>query len=74
MTRKDYILFADMMSQFLDSVHMTADMGLHAEAESQLDGAVVMVNRLCDMFSSDNPRFDEVKFREACGIDKILVH
>jgi hypothetical protein len=52
MTRKDYVETAKILNQFVDSIdsHVFQD----------------LVFEFSEWFSSDNPRFDENKFWDAC--------
>ena len=52
MTRKDYIETANILADFRDSLE-----------EHIFDG---LVNRFAIMFQDDNPRFDDVRFENAC--------
>ena len=52
MTRKDYVETAKILNQFADSIdsHVFQD----------------LVFEFSEWFSSDNPRFDETRFWDAC--------
>lgn len=52
MTRKDYIETAKILNQFVDEIDSKAFQGL--------------VFEFSEWFASDNPRFDENKFWDAC--------
>lgn len=54
MTRKDYILIAEVIAT-----------SWHANAEAKRDLAVSMAEAL----ETDNPRFDRKRFLVACGVD-----
>lgn len=56
MTRKDYKRFAYL----LNSMHH----GFPAEMLS-IDAKKFLVNNMCEIFETDNPRFDRAKFKEA---------
>lgn len=56
MTRKDYVKAADIVSGLHKVATNTAEFAYANGAE---DGFVFL-------FKSDNPRFDETRFREAC--------
>jgi hypothetical protein len=53
MTRKDYILIAEVIAT-----------SWHANAEAKRDLAVSMAEAL----ETDNPRFDSERFLRACGV------
>ena len=55
MTRKDYVETAKILNQFVDGIdsHVFQD----------------LVFEFSEWFSSDNPRFDENKFWDACTQD-----
>lgn len=52
MTKKDYIYAANVMAL--------------RRMTTPTDTWVEIVDMLCGLFATDNPRFDEAKFREAC--------
>jgi len=56
MTKKDYIRFAYLLNSM--NKGFPADMFSH-EAKKFL------VNNMCEIFETDNPRFDRSKFKEA---------
>ena len=58
MTRKDYILAARIVRDMLDGRRP-----LLARMTAQDVADVLVV-----VFERDNPRFDEARFREACGL------
>jgi hypothetical protein len=59
MTRKDYIETAKIINMFSDSMdsHVLQD----------------LIFEFSEWFSSDNPRFDETKFWDACIQENALV-
>ena len=52
MTRKDYIATAKILNQFKDEINLTTFEDL--------------VYEFSEYFFADNPRFDGVKFEQAC--------
>ena len=54
MTRKDYVRFAYL----LNSIH-------HGFPNLDIDAKRFLVNNMCEIFETDNPRFDRTKFKEA---------
>jgi len=56
MTKKDYVRFASLFN----SMHH----GFPADMFS-IDAKRFLVNNMCDIFETDNPRFDRAKFKEA---------
>lgn len=52
MTRKDYVETANILADFRNVLD-----------ENVFDG---LVNRFAIMFQDDNPRFDDVRFENAC--------
>ena len=54
MTRKDYILIADVLNKQFKNEHM-----------SPTDLAISIMNDLLDAFEADNARFDPDKFEHA---------
>jgi len=52
-TKKDYIAFAKAIKEEQEQG------SFHASLDS-------LVNRICDIFVADNPRFDREKFLKAC--------
>ena len=59
MTRKDYRAVAE-------SIRPQVESGLFQTAEVKFAVGTIVEN-LCEAFSNDNPRFDRVRFIEACG-------
>ena len=57
MTRKDYVRTAEILKTFGDNV-----------LTNQFD-YLDLVYDFADWFAEDNPRFDEKKFAQACGLD-----
>lgn len=56
MTRKDYVRIASLFN----SMHH----GFPADMFS-IDAKRFLVNNMCEIFETDNPRFDRAKFKEA---------
>lgn len=54
MTRKDYVLIANVLNKF------TSEAGDVVERDA-------MAYDLADAFASENPRFDRLRFLVACG-------
>ncbi len=61
MTRKNYRDFADALGTVNHYV-------LKGKITTPEDAVNLMTDILCDIFKSDNPRFDESKFRDVVGI------
>jgi hypothetical protein len=59
MTRKDYIVIADILNLFVDKL----------ESKDFND----LIFEFSEMFLEDNPRFNEEKFSEACYKERSLV-
>jgi hypothetical protein len=59
MTRKDYVETAKILNQFADNIDSDVFQDL--------------VFEFSEWFASDNPRFDEDKFSEACYKEAALV-
>ena len=55
MTRKDYVATAEILKQYQDEI----------STDTFLD----LVYDFADLFSADNPNFQEKKFANACGLD-----
>ncbi len=58
MTRKDYVLIAEACSIASDE----------RWNEQQRMGAVLIVERLAELFGRGDPRFDRIVFLRACGL------
>lgn len=60
MTRKDYVAFAQLITEASD-----------AENNSQEAEAAVrtLARRIADVFAADNSRFDRARFLKACGLE-----
>jgi hypothetical protein len=58
MTRKDYVETAKILNQFIDRVdsHEFND----------------LIFEFSEWFASDNPRFDETKFQDACYKESLV--
>jgi hypothetical protein len=59
MTRKDYTAVAE-------AIRPQVQAGFFQTDEVKIVVGTIVEN-LCDTFAADNPRFDRVKFIEACG-------
>ena len=73
MTRKDYILLADVLAQFSRDIAENEDPALTERARAILAGErvalVTLAHRLADRLREDNNRFDRKRFIEACQLD-----
>jgi hypothetical protein len=74
MTRKDYILLADVLAQFSRDIAIDGDSEyLTDRARAILSGERVAVqtiaHRIADQLRQDNPRFDRKRFIDACQLD-----
>jgi len=56
MTRKDYILIAEVLREYI-----------HLERNNLSCPALAIAEDLADVFHSENDRFSHKKFFEACG-------
>ncbi len=54
MTRKDYILIAEVLNKQFNTEHYSAT-----------SLSIAIMNNLLDAFEADNPRFDSDKFEDA---------
>lgn len=61
MTRKDYVLIAKEIKMLIAQEKSVADVGYN-------NGVRETVNVLCRALKADNPKFNEAKFKKACGI------
>lgn len=73
MTRKDYILLADVLAQFSrdiarDAFDTKTDMG-RAILSGERVAIQTIAHRLADQLREDNPRFDRKRFLDACQLD-----
>lgn len=73
MTRKDYVMIANVIRETLndiastgDSEHLSDNGRTFNSGESQ--GAHRAALRLADQLRQDNPRFDRARFMAACGL------
>jgi hypothetical protein len=55
MTKKDYIRFAGLLNT----------MTRFPYEDFSIDARKFLVNNMCEIFETDNPRFDREKFKEA---------
>jgi len=67
MTRKDYILIADVLKQSLIDIQSINLSSTHEGLIKEAFKAIVI--KFSIALNNDNPRFDLVKFEKACGID-----
>ena len=69
MTRKDYVTLAQILAEAVDAIR-TEDRGDwgHGDAEIEEEGFRRAVESLSGFLSTENPRFDEDRFRDACGL------
>ena len=73
MTRKDYILLADILAQFSrdiarDAFDTTTDAG-RAILSGERVAVQTIAHRIADQLRQDNPRFDRKRFLDACQLD-----
>lgn len=73
MTRKDYILLADVLAQMSrdiakDEGSALSDTG-RAIASGERAATQTIAHRLADQLRQDNPRFDRSRFIAACQLD-----
>lgn len=73
MTRKDYILLADVLATFSRDIAKDDDPALSDRGRAILSGERValqtIAHRLAEQLRQDNPRFDRQRFIEACQLD-----
>jgi hypothetical protein len=73
MTRKDYVLLADLLAQFSRDIATDEGLTLTANGRAVLSGERVglqtIAHRLAEKLQQDNPRFDRHRFIEACQLD-----
>lgn len=62
MTRKDYVLIAEVIKTQIE-------MSIKFEEEESLAGAKNIAYDLALRLSNDNPRFDRDRFLVACGVN-----
>jgi hypothetical protein len=55
MTRKDYVLIADVIKNLDECIDS--------------DGLEALADNMADALESDNPRFDRARFLDACGVN-----
>ena len=69
MTRKDYNLLAQILSEAVDGIR-TEDRGDwgYGDADHELEGFRRAVESLSFFLRSENPRFSEDRFIQACGL------
>ncbi len=59
MTRKDYVLIAESLSNLMSDFNNCGDDSVSLS---------LVVGELADTLQADNPRFDRARFLEACGV------
>lgn len=74
MTRKDYILLADVLAQFSRDIAIDGDSEYltdraRAIRSGERDALVTIAHRIADQLRQDNPRFDFKRFIDACQLD-----
>ena len=73
MTRKDYILIADTIAQFIRDIAKDDGPDLSERGRAILSGERVAIqtiaHRLAEQLRQDNPRFDRQRFIDACQLD-----
>jgi hypothetical protein len=73
MTRKDYVLIAEVLAQFSRDIAENEDPALTERARAILIGERVatdtIAHRLADKLRQDNYRFDQRRFIDACQLD-----
>jgi hypothetical protein len=69
MTRKHYLAIADAIKRCTDDARYPGNLFMDAAAKRAMRR---IVYRLSTTFIGDNPRFDRVKFEEACGVQRIF--
>jgi len=55
MTRKDYVIIADVIKNLDECIDS--------------DGLEALADNMADALESDNPRFDRARFLVACGVN-----
>jgi len=69
MTKKDYELIAEVLREYMWLADNNGIDGLPRDRElSTSDIVKMIVNDLSDVFASENERFDNNKFLEACTL------
>jgi len=69
MTKKDYVLIAEMIQGQLSNLPQLPTKDTGAAALSQLYGFRVAVQGIVKALKVDNPNFDSVRFLQACGVE-----
>jgi hypothetical protein len=73
MTRKDYVLIADLLAQFSRDIANDEALNLTAAGRMILSGERVglqtIAHRLAEKLQQDNPSFDRKRFIDACQLD-----
>jgi len=62
MTKRDYIVLAGALKR---NTRLDYSVGINKPPNVVIDRDDFLLE-LCDILQADNPRFDEVKFRNAC--------
>jgi hypothetical protein len=73
MTRKDYILLADVLATFSRDIAKEQSGDLSDRGKAILSGerlaTYTIAHRIAEQLRQDNPRFDRQRFIEACQLD-----
>ncbi len=69
MTRKDYVLIAEMIQKQLSNLPQLPTKDTAASVLSQIYGFRVAVEGIVKALEVDNPNFDRVRFLQACGVE-----
>lgn len=71
MTRKDYVLIAEVLAQMSRDIASTAFENDTAKAilTGERLATHAIAHRLADQLRQDNPRFDRQRFIDACQLD-----
>lgn len=66
MKGKDYVKIAEAIKDSVMDSHLYQRLYLNQKTKSPFISHHDLVNRLCYLFLTDNPNFNESQFREAC--------
>lgn len=66
MTKKDYILIAGAIKQ---AKIFVKQLNAHELTDKFLAGVSQTERNITNALASENPRFDEVKFKKACNLE-----
>ena len=68
MTKKDYIIIAEEIKKaYIRPTYFQGE-GINALNEAYQKGIRIVTENLAEQLAFDNPRFDRVKFYQACGL------